>query len=139
MAKSVNRLLVSGNLGRDPEVRFAASGTAVCTVSVAVSGREKGKSGAWEDTTTWIDLVAFGKTAEILGEYGFKGCPVTADGSLRVRDYAAKDGSKGRAVELIVDAIAIHGRRDRAADTGRREPAGNGRTLDDREEYTGQF
>ncbi len=126
MAKSVNVLTISGNLGRDPEIRYSANGNPICNASVAVGFRDKGESGKYEDKTMWVNLVAFGKTAEYLANYGFKGCPATATGELRAREYTTKQGETRHVTECIVNSITLHKRKDDAP-----AATGNGRSYSD--------
>lgn len=97
-------MIIVGNLGRDPEVRFTQGGAAVCTLSVAVGERVK-KGEAWEDHTEWFRVVVFGKTAESAGNYLQKGRQVYVEGKLRQKEYEDKDGTKKRSTEVIADVL----------------------------------
>jgi len=99
----VNKVIIVGNLGRDPEVRFTQGGAAVCNLSVAVGERVK-KGEAWEDHTEWFRVVVFGKTAENAGQYLQKGRQVYVEGKLRQREYE-KDGQKQRSTEVVADVL----------------------------------
>ena len=99
----VNKVIIVGNLGRDPEVRFTQGGSAVCNLSVAVGERVK-KGEAWEDHTEWFRVVVFGKTAENAGNYLQKGRQVYVEGKLRQREYE-KDGQKQRSTEVVADVL----------------------------------
>jgi len=99
----VNKVIIVGNLGRDPEVRFTQGGGAVCNLSVAVGERVK-KGEAWEDHTEWFRVVVFGKTAENAGNYLQKGRQVYVEGKLRQREYE-KDGQKQRSTEVVADVL----------------------------------
>ena len=103
---------IIGTAGRDPELRFSASGTSTAKFSVAVSYRRPargggggGGSGDWEETTSWITVICFGSLADNVAESIQKGSRVMAQGRLEVRDYETQDGTKGRAVELIADEV----------------------------------
>ena len=100
----VNKVIIVGNLGRDPEVRFTQGGAAVCNLSVAVGERVK-KGEAWEDHTEWFRVVVFGKTAENAGQYLQKGRQVYAEGKLRQKEYEDKDGTKKRSTEVVADVL----------------------------------
>ena len=100
----VNKVIIVGNLGRDPEVRFTQGGAAVCNLSVAVGERIK-KGEAWEDHTEWFRVVVFGKTAENAGNYLQKGRQVYVEGKLRQKEYEDKDGTKKRSTEVIADVL----------------------------------
>lgn len=99
----VNKVIIVGNLGRDPEVRFTQGGSAVCNLSVAVGERMK-KGEAWEDHTEWFRVVVFGKTAENAGNYLQKGRQVYVEGKLRQKEYE-KDGQKQRSTEVVADVL----------------------------------
>jgi single-strand DNA-binding protein len=103
----VNKVIIIGNLGRDPEVRFTQGGSAVCNLSVAVGERVK-KGEAWEDHTEWFRVVAFGKTAENAGQFLQKGRQVYVEGRLRQREYE-KDGAKQRSTEVVADVVRFLG------------------------------
>lgn len=98
-----------GNLGKDPEVRFTAGGTAVANLRVACTERVKGKSGEWEDHTEWVSVVCFGKTAENAGQYLQKGRQVYAEGRLQTREWADKDGNKRTSTEVLANNILFLG------------------------------
>lgn len=99
----VNKVIIVGNLGRDPEVRFTQGGSAVCNLSVAVGERVK-KGEVYEDHTEWLRVVVFGKTAENAGQYLQKGRQVYCEGKLRQREYE-KDGQKQRSTEVVADVL----------------------------------
>lgn len=103
----VNKVIILGNLGRDPEVRFTQGGSAVCNLSVAVGERVK-KGETWEDHTEWFRVVAFGKTAENCGQFLQKGKQVYVEGKLRQREYE-KDGQKQRSTEVVADSVVFLG------------------------------
>lgn len=98
-----------GNLGKDPEVRFAASGTAVGTLNVACTERVKNKEGNWEDHTEWVRVICFGKTAENAGQYLAKGRQVYAEGRLQTREWADKEGQKRYTTEVIANQVLFLG------------------------------
>jgi single-strand DNA-binding protein len=100
----INKVIIIGNLGRDPEVRFTQGGSAVCSLSVAVGERVK-KGEAWEDHTEWFRVVVFGKTAENAGQYLQKGRQVYCEGKLRQKEYEDKDGTKKRSTEVVADVL----------------------------------
>lgn len=103
----VNKVIILGNLGRDPEVRFTQGGSAVCNLSIAVGERVK-KGETWEDHTEWFRVVAFGKTAENCGQFLQKGKQVYVEGKLRQREYE-KDGQKQRSTEVVADSVVFLG------------------------------
>ena len=107
----MNKVILSGRLGADPEVRTAASGTAVAKLRLATNGRQKNADGGWEKTTEWHNVVAFGKTAEMLDQYAPKGKELVIEGRLQPRSYEARDGNKRYSTEVIVENVELVGPR----------------------------
>jgi single-strand DNA-binding protein len=108
MAKSVNKVILLGNVGKDPEVKFLPSGSAVANFSIATSDRFKDKGGEWQDRTEWHNLVAFGKVAEIIRDYVKKGAKLYVEGSLRTQSWDDKaSGQKRYKTEIVVADISL--------------------------------
>lgn len=108
MAKSVNKVILLGNVGKDPEIKFATSGTAIASFSLATSERFKDKSGEWTDRTEWHALTAFGKVAEIIRDYVKKGSKLYVEGSLRTSSWDDKQsGQKRYKTEIVVNDISL--------------------------------
>ena len=108
MAKSVNKVILLGNVGKDPEIKAAATGTVVATFSIATSERFKDKDGTWQDRTEWHNLVAFGKVAEIIRDYVKKGSKLYVEGSLRTQSWDDKTtGQKKYKTEIIVGDLSL--------------------------------
>ncbi|MEW5851658.1 MAG: single-stranded DNA-binding protein [Myxococcota bacterium] len=112
MAAGFVKVTLIGNLGKDPEVRFTAGGTAVANLRVACTERAKNKEGNWEDRTEWVSLVCFGKTAENAGQYLQKGRQIYAEGRLQTREWTDKDGNKRYNTEVIAFQVLFLGQRD---------------------------
>ncbi len=108
MAAGVNKVIIVGNLGRDPEVRYSQAGMAICNFSVAVTERVK-DGDAWKDATEWFRVVCFGKTAENAGQYLQKGRQVYVEGRLRTSKYKDKEGIEKTSVELICNQLTFLG------------------------------
>ncbi len=104
----VNRVIIVGNLGRDPEVRFSQGGMAICKLSVAVTERVK-DGDAWKDHTEWMRVTLFGKTAENAGQYLQKGRQVYVEGRLKTDKYKDKEGVERTAVEVVANTIQFLG------------------------------
>ena len=103
---SINRCNISGNIGRDPELRQTQGGTQVLTFSLAVSDRKRNpQSGQWEDVTNWIPCVVFGNRAESLSRLLAKGMKCAIEGKLRQSSYKDKSGQNRSKVEVIVDEV----------------------------------
>jgi len=98
----VNKVILVGNLGRDPEIRYLPSGQTVANFSVATTERFKGRDGAMNDRTEWHNIVVYGKVAELCGQYLKKGRQVYVEGRLQTRQWEAKDGSGKRSKTEIV-------------------------------------
>lgn len=105
---SINKVFISGNLTRDPELRTAASGTSILGFGVAVNDRRKNQqTGEWEDYPNYVDCTMFGTRAEKLYQYIVKGTKVAIDGKLRWSQWAAQDGTKRSKLEVVVDELEI--------------------------------
>jgi single-strand DNA-binding protein len=110
MAKSVNKVILIGNLGKDPEVKYTPQGTAVAKFTLATNERFKDKNGEWQDRTEWHNLVAWARTAEIVGEYLKKGRTVYVEGSLRTSSWDDKQtGQKKYKTEIVVNDLVLLG------------------------------
>lgn len=111
MARGINKVILVGNLGNDPEVRYAQSGSAITTLSVATSESWKDKDGNQQERTEWHRVKAFGRLAEIMGEYLKKGRQVYIEGSLRTEKYTDKNGVEKYATDIIADEMQMLGGR----------------------------
>ncbi len=119
MAKSVNKVILIGNLGRDPEVKYTPSGTAVAKFSIATNERFKDKSGEWQDRTEWHNIVAWQRLAEIAGEYLKKGRSVYVEGRLQTRSWDDKEsGQKKYMTEVVANDLVLLGGRDTSGEEG---------------------
>ncbi len=107
---SVNKVILVGNLGKDPELRYTPSGVAVATFSLATSERYKDKSGEWVDKTEWHNVVAWRNLAEICGKYLHKGKQVYIEGKIQTRSYEDRDGNKRYMTEIVADQMQMLGR-----------------------------
>lgn len=103
MAKGFNKVILMGNLTRDPETRSTSSGQSVTNFSLAVSRSWKGQDGSQQEQTSFINCVAWAKAGEIIAQYLTKGSPVLVSGRLDQRSYEDKDGNKRTAVEVVVE------------------------------------
>ena len=104
---SYHKTVILGNLGRDPEMRYLQNGDAVANFSVAVTEKLKGKDGEAKESTTWYRINAFGKLAEICGQYLKKGASVLIDGRMQMRKYQDKDGIERESWELKADSMQM--------------------------------
>lgn len=110
---SINKVIIIGNLGRDPEVRYTPSGSAVCNVSVATTRNWKNRdSGERQEETEWHRVVCYDRLAEIAGEYLKKGRPVYFEGRLKTRKWQDKDGKDNYTTEIIADVMQLLGGRE---------------------------
>ncbi len=120
---SLNKVMLIGNLGKDPEVRYTASGTAVASFSLATSERFKSKSGEWEERTEWHNVTLWGRLAEIAGEYLAKGKTVYIEGRLQTRKWQDRDGRDRYTTEVVADKMQmLSGRGDGPGRAGSRAP-----------------
>jgi single-strand DNA-binding protein len=105
MAANLNKVLLIGNLTRDPELRYVPSGTAVATFTLAVNRVYKGQDGEKKEETSFIRIVVWGRRAEVCGEYLSKGSPVFVEGRLQSRNWESQDGQKRSTTEVIADNV----------------------------------
>lgn len=106
------RVEIIGNVGRDPEMKYGGSGDAICSVPVAVAEKWKDRAGEKRERTEWFNVTAFGKLAEIIGQYVKKGNPIFVAGAQRTEEYTDKEGVKRRATKLIASEMRLLGGRD---------------------------
>lgn len=121
---SVNKVILVGNLGKDPEMRYTNQQMAVCRFSLATGERRKDASGNWSEHTEWHNVVAFGKTAENCGQYLKKGRQVFIEGRIQTRKWQDKEGKDRYTTEIIANTVQFLG-----SGAGRSEAAANGSTL----------
>lgn len=107
---SYNRVVLLGNLTRDPELRYIPSGTAVAEIGLAVNRRFKNPSGEWVDETTFVDVTLWGRTAEVASEYLTKGRPVLIEGRLKLDTWETNDGQKRSKLRVIGEQMHMLGR-----------------------------
>ena len=143
-ATNINRVVLTGNLTRDPELRNTPSGTAVCSLRLAVNTSRKDASGQWVDKPNYFDITVWGRQGETVAQYCAKGRPIAVDGRLEWREFTDKEGNNRQAVEIVADSVQFLGGRDDnggggggngnrfapqsdvPADTGDFQPAGAG-------------
>ncbi len=106
---SVNKVILVGHLGKDPELRYTSSGTAVATFSLATSERYKDKSGEQQEKTEWHNIVTWRNLAEICGKYLHKGKQVYIEGRIQTRSYDDRDGNKRYMTEIVADQMQMLG------------------------------
>src|SRR3954447_514612 len=134
---SFNRVILVGNLTRDPELRYIPSGTAVSDIGIAVNDRVK-RGDQWVDETTFVDVTLWGRTAEVANEYTSKGSPVLIEGRLKL-DRWEKDGQKHTKLKVTADKLQMLGSKDGTRGGGgggggaRRSGGGGG--SDDQSQY----
>jgi len=107
MARSVNKVILIGNLGKDPELRYAPNGSAVASFSLATSEQWKDQEGNPQERTSWHNVVVWSKLAEIAAEYLKKGAKVYLEGRLQYRDYETKDGNKRYVTEVVANELVM--------------------------------
>jgi single-strand DNA-binding protein len=125
VSKSVNKCILLGNVGKDPEIKASASGTIIANFSIATSDRFQDKDGNWQDRTEWHNCVAFKRNAEIIRDYVRKGSKLYVEGKIQTRSWE-KDGQKHYKVEIIVNDLSLLSGRDegnQVSSAAVREPA----------------
>jgi single-strand DNA-binding protein len=111
MAASINRVVLVGNLTRDPELRHTPSGTPVCSLRIAVNARRKDETGQWVDKPNYFSVTVWGQQGENCAQYLAKGRPVAVDGRLDWREWETQDGNKREAVEIVAESVQFLGGR----------------------------
>src|SRR5580693_7602377 len=110
MAKGINKLLLLGHAGKDPEIRSTAGGTIVAAFTFATSDRQKDSQGNWTDKTEWHNLVAFNRTAEIVRDYVKKGTQLFVEGKIQTRSWDDKEsGQKKYRTEILINELSLLG------------------------------
>jgi single-strand DNA-binding protein len=147
-ATNINRVVLTGNLTKDPELRSTSSGTSVCSLRLAVNTSKKDSAtGQWVEKPNFFDITVWGAQGENCAKYLSKGRPVAVDGRLEWREFTDKDGNNRQAVEIWADSVQFLGGRDDSgggnggqrfspqsdvpADTGDFQPAAAGAGTDD--------
>ena len=118
---SVNKVIILGRLGRDPELRETSGGTTVCRLAVATSRRYT-KDGQKQEATEWHDISLFGKTAEIAGQYLKKGSEVYVEGRLHTREYVDKDGVKRWKTSIVGEQMQFAGGKNNSSEAPASKP-----------------
>jgi single-strand DNA-binding protein len=121
-ASNINRVTITGNLTKDPELRSLQSGTAVCKLRIAVNTRRKDQSGQWVDKPNYFDVTVWGAQGENCAQYLSKGRPVAVDGRLEWREWDDKEGHKRQSVDIIADSVQFLGSREGGENGGRFTP-----------------
>ncbi len=115
---NINRVVLTGNLTRDPELRSTNSGTPVCSLRVACNTRRKDASGDWVDKPNYFDVTVWGRQGENAAQYLQKGRPVAIDGRLEWREWEDKQGAKRQSIDIIADSVQFLGSREGAENGG---------------------
>ena len=119
MAANINRVVLVGNLTKDPELRQTGGGTPVCSLRIAVNTRRRDEAGQWGDKPNYFSVSVFGNQAESCTQYLSKGRPVAVDGRLDWREWQAQDGGKRESVEIVAESVQFLGSRgDGGGDAG---------------------
>ena len=124
MAANINRVVLVGNLTRDPELRHTPGGTPVCSLRIAVNSRRRDESGNWVDKPNYFSISVFGNQAESCAQYLSKGRPVAIDGRLDWREWQTQDGQKREAVEIVAESVQFLGSRGDGGGENQFVPAG---------------
>jgi single-strand DNA-binding protein len=120
---NLNRVCITGNLTRDPELRTTSGGTSVCSLRVAVNTRRKdGQTGEWTEKPNYFDVTVWGVQGENCAQYLSKGRPIAVDGRLEWREWEDKSGNKRQSVDIIADSVQFLGSREGGENGGRFTP-----------------
>jgi single-strand DNA-binding protein len=124
MANSINRVVMTGNLTKDPELRSLPSGTSVCELRIACNTHRKdGASGEWVDKPNYFSVTVWGAQGENAAKYLSKGRPVAIDGRLEWHEWETQDGTKRQRIDVIADSVQFLGSRDQNASANGDMPA----------------
>lgn len=119
MAKSVNKVLLLGNVGKDPEIRSTPSGVMVASLTLATTDRQKDAQGNWQDKTEWHNLKAFNRTAEIIRDYVKKGTKLFVEGKLTTNSWDDKEtGQKRYRTEILINDLSLLSGREEGSGSG---------------------
>lgn len=133
--RGVNKVILIGNLGKDPELRYLPSGQSVAKFPLATGSKWKDKDGQWQDRTDWHNVVTFGRTAEVCNEYLKKGSPIYLEGRIQTRSYDDRDGNKKWITEIIAQSVNMLGKKDEAEveipEDAEQPPVEEGKSGDD--------
>ena len=113
-ATNINRVVMTGNLTRDPELRSLSSGTSVCSLRIACNTRRRDASGEWVDKPNFFDITVWGAQGENCARYLSKGRPIAVDGRLEWREFEDRTGQRRQAIDIIADSVQFLGGRDDA-------------------------
>ena len=128
MAKSVNKVILVGNVGQDPEVKYTASGVPVAKVSLATNERFKDKNDQWQDRTEWHSVLAWQRLAEIVGEYVHKGSKIYVEGKLQTSSWQDRqNGEKRYRTEIVAREIVLLSSRDTGDGAKEEQPSSDSR------------
>ena len=111
-ATNINRVVLTGNLTRDPELRSTPSGTSVCSLRIACNTRRRDASGEWVDKPNYFDVTVWGAQGENCANYLSKGRPLAVDGRLEWREWEDKEGNKRQSIDIIADSVQFLGSRE---------------------------
>jgi single-strand DNA-binding protein len=131
----LNKIQIIGRLGRDPEVRYTQSGTAIANFSVATTEKYKGSDGNMVENTEWHKVVAFGRLGEVCGEYLAKGSLVYAEGKVQTREWEDKDGGKRYTTEIVIREMKMLSGKGESSGGGRGDNRGEGRGDSEPQNY----
>jgi single-strand DNA-binding protein len=133
MAKSVNKVILLGNVGKDPEMRSTGGGTLVANFTLATGDRQKDAQGNWQDRTEWHNLVAFTRLAEIVRDYVKKGSKLYIEGKIQTRSWDDKEtGAKRYRTEILVNDLSLLSSRDEGSSSGSARAASSTANFDQR-------
>lgn len=127
----LNKVILIGRLGRDPETRYMPNGEAVCNFSVATSEKYTDKNGQRQEATEWHNVTMYRKLAEIAGKYLTKGSQVYLEGKIQSRKYTDKNGAERTAYDIIANELKMLGGNSQAAQEQPKPPQGNAQSAED--------
>ncbi len=139
MSRGLNKIMLIGNLGRDPEMRFTPSGKPVTDFSLAVNRRRRSAEGEFVDETEWFRIVCWDRLAEIADQYLGKGTQIYVEGRLQTRRYTGNDGTERTSIDVIANELIILTPRGERSSGGFREPSTRGQESQSNDRFDEDF
>ena len=134
---SFNKIILVGNLGKDPELRYTPQGTAVCSFSLATNEKRRDKSGEFQNIATWFKVTLWGNQAETASKYLSKGRPIYVEGRLRIEEWTDRDGNNRQSLEVNATDMQFLGGQDRGEGGGEYSGGGADQPDDSDSGFTG--
>jgi single-strand DNA-binding protein len=134
---ALNKVMLIGNLGRDPEIRYTQDGASVANFSIATTEKWKGKDGQQQESTEWHNIVAWNKLADVCKNYLFKGSQVFIEGKIKTRTWTDREGNQKKAIDIIASNMVMLGSRGSRSDQSENRSNNTSSSSSDDEDFGG--